>query len=213
MYKHTLPPRELDFKKSLHAERHQLQTVQVPIVTVSATYKAEIADVYDEKLTNPEEVVFSRAHFSMAIAVMIEAFRQGKTFWLSDPTNFVSQKDWGKVVFTESMGKQMARHGLLETIKDIIDTKIRSKLPISGAITSPLLYLTGKTKKPIISLHYEAGNILAKEGKKVVQVVTDPHVRPQYLDIMPSKNLKFCVFDQKTKEDFLKIAKFLDKDV
>ncbi|HEY5601139.1 MAG TPA: hypothetical protein VIK81_03545, partial [Patescibacteria group bacterium] len=88
-----------------------------------------------------------------------------------------------------------------------------SKLPISGAITSPLLYLTGKTKKPIISLHYEAGNILAKEGKKVVQVVTDPHVRPQYLDIMPSKNLKFCVFDQKTKEDFLKIAKELDKDV
>jgi hypothetical protein len=87
---------------------------------------------------------------------------------------------------------------------------VRNKLPITSAITPPLLHLFEHVDKPIISFHYEAGNILAATGKKVVQVVTDPHDRDQYVTHANLENIKFCVMDEKTKEDFLEKAMMMN---
>lgn len=185
---HTRPPKDLDLQKALHEERHRLEEVDIPIVTVSATFRKELADKYQSLVHTPADVVYSRAHYSMAEAVRREALKEGKTTHLSDPTNFVSLEDWKKIEFTKTVGQLMARYKLLKWLKDKIDTLARSQLPISQAITPSLLYLTGKTEKPLISLHYEAGNILSRAGKTVLQVITDPQVRPQYLDSLPTNN-------------------------
>jgi hypothetical protein len=60
-------------------------------------------------------------------------------------------------------------------------------------------------------MHYEAGNILARAGHPVIQAVTDPHVRPQYLDSLPNQKIYFCVFDPETKEEFIAKAHELKK--
>jgi hypothetical protein len=57
-----------------------------------------------------------------------------------------------------------------------------------------------------LSLHIAAGNILAAQGKKVVQVVTDPHVRPEYVQHAALPNIAFCVFDERTQLEFLETA-------
>jgi hypothetical protein len=111
------------------------------------------------------------------------------------------------------MGKLMARNHLLKVVKDLIDTKVRQKLPITNAITPSLLHLFEHVERPILSFHYEAGNILAGAGKKVVQVITDPHVRPQYLEHAQLQSIRFCVFDEKTRTDFLELADVMGKDV
>jgi len=55
-----------------------------------------------------------------------------------------------------------------------------------------------------------AGNILIEAQKKVVQVITDPHVRYDYLTYAANPNLKFCVFDDTTKIEFLEKAALKD---
>jgi hypothetical protein len=47
----------------------------------------------------------------------------GKSVHLVDPTNFVGEKDWGKIEFTQKIGQLMARHKMLKDIKDKIDTE------------------------------------------------------------------------------------------
>lgn len=212
-FKEKLPPEELDLELALQQERTILISVKVPVITVSATYRKELADKYHALVHTPADVVFSRAHYSMAEAVKQAASNLGKSTHLSDPTNFVSFKDWKKVEFTETSGQLMARYKVLKWLKDRMDTYIRNKLPIMGAIKLPLSYITNDINCPIISMHYEVGNQLAGMGKSVVQVVTDPHVRPQYLDALPNDKIIYCVFDKKTKKDFLKKAKELKKEV
>jgi hypothetical protein len=212
-YQHTLPPEKLDLRKALHEERHKFQESEVAIITVSATYRKELADKYQSLVHTPSDVVYSRAHYSMAEAVLREAKDRKMKAHLSDPTNFVGEKDWGKIEFTEKVGQLMARHKMLKEIKDKIDIIARSKLPITQAITLPLLYLTDKTPCPVISMHYEAGNILAENGKSVLQVITDPHVRSQYLNPLPSDKIKYAVFDEETREEFLAKANELNKEV
>ncbi len=172
-----------------------LTSVQVPIATVSAAFEPD-----------KDQVLFSRAHYSMANAVFIAALILKKTSWLFDPTNFVSADKWGKVVFTEKVGQLIARHPLLKDIKDLIDTRARNKLPLTEAIKQPLINNFKNTTQPIISLHYEAGNILVQQGHTVLQVVTDPHVRPQYLTHVNNLNLYYAVFDQKTKAELIEKA-------
>lgn len=213
MPNHTLPAEDLDLKEAIHKERHLLEEVDVPIVTISATYRKELADKYKSVSHSGSDVVFSRAHFSMAEAVKQAALELNKTSYMSDPTNFVSEKQWASIEFTETTGQIMARFKPLKMLKDKIDTVVRNKLPITKAIIEPLDYLTGKTKNPVISLHYEVGNLLANKGKKIVQVVTDPHVRPQYLNSLPSKDVVFCVFDEETKNEFLNEATRQNKEV
>lgn len=212
-----------------------LEKTQFPIVTVSATFREELRRFYGHQKTAPSrDIVFSRAHFSMALGVAVQAWtripsKDGEQetcelsseipichpskAWLIDPTNYVQSQDWAKIRSTETIGRLLARNALLKWLKDKIDTVVRNRLPITSAITPPLLKVFGNVQRPIISFHYESGNILAGAGKKVVQVVTDPHVRDQYLKHADLPNIRFCVFDQSTKTEFLRKAEILQKRV
>lgn len=204
---HKPIPEDLQFKRTAHEERHLLETVDVPIVTVSATFKEQLEEKFGEKPTeSARDVTFSRAHYSMANAIVVAATTKRKSFWMIDPTNYVSAAFWPKIMFTERMGRLIARNPLLKDLKDLMDTRLRNQLPLTSAIREPLTYLTGRIEKPIISLHYEAGNILLENGKKVLQVVTDPHVRPQYLTHAGKDNLSWAVFDDKTKAELLELG-------
>lgn len=203
---HAPVPEDLEFKRTAHEERHLLETVDIPIVTVSATFKEELEEKFGEKPeTETPEVTFSRAHYSMANAVVVAATRRKKSFWMIDPTNYVSASIWPKVMFTERMGRLIARSPILKELKDLMDTRLRNQLPLTSAIREPLTYVTGRITRPIISLHYEAGNILLENGKSVLQVVTDPHVRPQYLT-HANKNVTWAVFDEKTKAELIELG-------
>lgn len=207
---HIPVPQDLEFRRTAHEERHLLETVEIPIVTVSATFKEELIKEFGE---NPVEVTpdvtFSRAHYSMANALVVAATHNKKTFWMIDPTNYVSAKDWPKIMFTQRMGRLIARSPLLKELKDLMDTRLRNQLPLTGAIREPLTYVTGRVTRPIISLHYEAGNILLENGKTVLQVVTDPHVRPQYLTHATNPLLSWAVFDDMTKARLIELGYIL----
>lgn len=237
---HTPPPPNLDYQTALHEEHHLLEEVDIPIVTVSATFRQQLAEKFYQAFP-AAEVTFSRAHYSMALSVLLTALKSGKSAWLVDPTNYVTRTDWGQVASTHSLAQLIARHPHLKQLKDLIDTQVRSKFPLTAAIDAPLLYLTEKVQKPIISLHYEAGNILAAAGHQVIQVVTDPHVRPQYLTPLPTSTqengagnsqmtpaalpagrqgdnaepfqITYAVFDAATKTEFLLLADELGKAV
>lgn len=216
-------------EKLLEADRGFLQKTAVPIVTVSAGFKEDLKEAHgftqDNTLT---DVVFSRAHYSMALAVLLEAWgltsaevaklqklRPTATLteiikphkaWLVDPTNHVMTKDWSSVVMTERIGKLIARFPILKTVKDLIDRFVRSKLPILSSITPPLLYLTHDIKKPLLSFHIAAGNILIDQGHTVLQVVTDPHVRPEYIARASTGRIFYAVFDTNTRFEVLETA-------
>ena len=219
--KHTTPPEDLDLRSALHEERHLFEEVDVPIVTVSATYRKELAKKYKSIVHTPSDVIYSRAHYSMAEAVRRQALEMGKTSHLSDPINFVTLEDWKKLEFTQSMGKLIARNKILKIIKEKLSSLTREKVPISQAAKKPLLYLTASTPRPIISMHYETGNILANTGRVVIQAVTDPDVHSQYLAELPGKDenstldstITFAVFDEKTKELFYQMAEKLNKKI
>lgn len=204
-----------EFQTILEKERALLEEAEVPIATVSATFFDQIGEEYAYKFRR-EEIVFSRAHYSQALSLLIAAGEEGKTFWFIDPTNFVAAEDWHKVLFTEKIAEAVARHETLKKIKDLMDTRAREKLPISDAIQEPLLYLFQNITRPIASFHYETGNLLVEAGKTVLQAVTDPHVRPQYLKNAANNNLHYAVFDDKTKVELLegsqREGKTLDPD-
>lgn len=203
--------------KLLARDKRRLEAADVPIVTVSASFKEDLKGWYG--LPENEElpdVVFSRAHYTMAVAVATQAW--GKKMnpakaWIIDPTNYVEPEDWSKIEFTEFVGKTLARQPVLKKFKDFIDKWGRNKLPILSSIEPSLLYLTQDISKPILSLHIAAGNILAEAGKTVIQVVTDPHVRADYLNNADRSNMLFCVFDHKTKMEFLEKAITLKKPI
>lgn len=210
--KHSdVPPEEFSLTHTLHDDRHRLEIVDVPVITVSATFRKDIARYFDEKTAQLDDVVFSRAHFSMAVAALEQARRNHLTAWLVDPTNYVSPSEWKRVQFTEFVGQVAARTPIVKKIKDLVDNFVRSRLPIRKAITPPLIYVSKKIKKPIISFHYEVGNVLVREGKKVIQVVTDPHVRMHYLLEAQRKKIVFAVFDKDTKRELLEKAKLKKK--
>lgn len=211
---HEPTPADLQFARTAHEERHLLETVQVPIVTVSATFKEELEERFGEKpAEDSQDVTFSRAHYSMANAIVVAATKKKKTFWMVDPTNYVSSKDWPKILFTERMGRLIARNPLLKELKDLMDTRLRNQLPLTNAIREPLTYVFHRVTRPIISLHYEAGNILLENGKTVLQVVTDPHVRPQYLTHADNPHLTWAVFDGKTKAELIELGYILGHEI
>lgn len=211
--KHILPSPELELPRTLHDDRHRLEEVQVPIVTISATFRTEIAKNLGEGPSFAGDVVLSRAHYSMAIAVFSAASNAGLSAWLVDPINYVSPSAWDKVLLTQRFGRLAARVPFVKFLKNLSDRFIRAHLPLSGALKDPLLYVTARASLPIISLHYEAGNLLAASGKKVLQVVTDPHVRPHYLFESQRENIVFAVFDENTKKEFLRKAREMNKEI
>lgn len=212
-----MPDLDRDLQQILNQEKDRLAETQVPIVTVSASFKEDLKKWYGlpDKEDIPD-IVFSRAHYSMAAAIASQAWGDKldpKKAWVVDPTNYVKQGDWNKIELTEFVGKTLARHSYLKKIKDIIDRFGRNQLPILKPITPSLLYLTDHLHKPILSLHIATGNILVANGKTVIQVVTDPHIRYDYLEQADNPKMFFCVFDEKTKTDFVEKAALLDKKV
>lgn len=210
---HVFPTPGLTFPQTLHEDRHRLEDVEIPVVTVSASFRKEISQLTGEKSEKRDEIVFSRAHYSMAVAILSEAERRKKSTWLVDPTNYIAEKDWQRVKFMEKVGHLIARNDFLKKLKEISDALLRNNSQLSKAIENTLLYVTARTAKTIVSLHYETGNILAKNGKKVLQVVTDPYVHKNYLFEAQRPNIYFAVFDEETQDNFLKMAKNIDKDV
>lgn len=202
--------------KTLQKDKKLLEKTEIPTITVSAAYREDLKRVhgYPDNDTIPD-VVFSRAHYSMAAGIAVEVWGkkiQPDKMWVVDPTNYVSNKQWSSIILTENIGKVLARHKILKLIKDFIDKFGRSKLPILKSITPPLLHLTENINYPILSLHIAAGNILAEQGKKVVQIITDPHVRDEYVFNSDKENIVFCVFDEQTKTEFLEKAALLGKE-
>jgi len=203
--------------KTFAADKAYLEATQLPIVTVSGTYQEDLKGLYGlPESDRSVDIVLSRAHYSMALAIAVSAW--GKKIdpakaWVVDPTNYVSKNEWSKVVFTEMVGKLLARHPFLKLLKDLVDKFGRSNLPILKSITPPLQYLLQDVKKPILSFHIAAGNILLNMGKTVVQVITDPHVREDYLTFADHPKLTYCVFDMATKQELLEKATRLGKYV
>lgn len=222
----------------LDQDKKLLEATQFPIVTLSASFRDKVENQYDlEDGRNHPDVVFSRAHYSMALAVAEAAWgpqtaqpqsspsqtnanpqrarhANPKRAWLVDPTNYVQKDDWSKASSMEKVGRILARNPLLNWVKqNVADRYLRSRLPITSAIQGPLLYLFENVRRPIISLHVETGNMLAQAGKTVVQVVTDPHVREDYLNQAHLPNISFCVFDEATKKEFLEKADLLNKKI
>jgi hypothetical protein len=202
--------------QSLKKDKQLLETTKIPTITVSAAYREDLKRVhgYPDDDTIPD-IVFSRAHYSMAAGIAVHSWGQTvdpKRMWVVDPTNYVSRKQWSSIILTENIGKILARHSFLKLLKDIVDKFLRSKLPILKSITPPLLHLTENINCPILSLHIAAGNILAGQGKKIVQVITDPHVRDEYVFHADNKNVKFCVFDDQTKTEYLEKAALMGKE-
>ncbi len=208
-----IPPHDTDLNAAICDERHSMEKAEVPIVTVSATFRKELADKYQVLIHPHSDVIFSRAHYSMAEAIRQQALLEKKTSYLIDPTNYVSKSDWPKIEFTQTAGQVVARNSLLKWLKDKVSWFARNKLPLSQAITPPLLYLTENVHHPIIALHYEAGRILAHHHKKLLQVVTDPHVHPQYVYFANHTNASFAVFDHSTQKLFLKMAHDLGYEI
>lgn len=210
---HTLPPPEHELPHTLHDDRHRLEEADVPIVTISATFKKEIEKNLGEKAQFGKDVVFSRAHYSMAIAVFSAANFLGLSAWLVDPINYIPLSKWARINFLERVGKTAARINIVKLVKNFFEKFSKSRVVFANIIREPLLYATERTEKPIISLHNETGNILAATGKKVIQVVTDPFVRPQYLFEANSQNIVFAVFDEDTKKELLQKAKLVGKTI
>jgi hypothetical protein len=210
--------------KVLKEDRKWLIETELPVVTVAGTFHEDLKRAHHLRNNNiDQDLVLSRAHFSMPIGLLVEAWGgkldsstnsfDHKTAWMVDPTNYLMGKKLREIQFTEAVGKILARQPILKKMKDIIDQFGRSKLPIVNNITPTLLYLTEEIGKPIISFHIAAGNVLAKYGRNVVQVVTDPHVRPEYTFEAGRPNTKYCVFDERTKIEFLEQAAIHNIDV
>ncbi len=202
----------------LREDREILSRTKFPIVTISGSFRdvvEETHDLADDK--NHPDVTLSRAHYSMALGVAVAAWGSDvpneKKAWLVEPTNYVSRKDWKRVSFSATVGRLMARNTVLEWLKKNILDRNRKVFPLTTTITPPVLYLTENIEKPIISLHIVTGNILARAGKKVVQVVTDPHVREDYVECAHLPNITFCVFDENTRYEFFQVAAAYNKKV
>ncbi|MFZ5376586.1 MAG: DUF6938 domain-containing protein [Patescibacteria group bacterium] len=204
-------------QKTFLKDKAYLESTKLPIITVSATYKEDLKGLHQLKENDRiPDFVFSRAHYSMALAAAVHAWKgriNPQKAWIVDPSNYVAHQDWFNILLTDAIGRTLARQPLLKKLKDVIDKFGRQKLPILKSITPPLIYLTKDIERPILSFHIASGNIIAQLGKKVIQVVTDPHVREDYLVNADLPNIRFCVFDERTKHEFLEKAHLLGKKV
>jgi len=199
--------------KLFDQDKKILSETCLPIVTVSASFKEDLKKFHGlPEKTLVSDIVFSRAHLSMALAVAVEVWGSRISpakAWVVDPTNYVTSGTWSNVKLTEFVGKTLARQPLLKSVKDFLDQFGRNRLPILASISPPLLHITQDVHRVILSLHVAAGNILIENNKTVLQVVTDPHVREEYVLHAGDPHLWYCVFDEQTKVDLLESANLL----
>lgn len=197
--------------KIFFTDRQYLAKTKLPIFTVSATYREDLKGLHREEENDQQrDIVFSRAHYSMALGTAIAAWGKKidpKKAWLVDPTNYVTGTALSSVKLTGFVGRTVARWPLLKILKDFVDRYGRQKLPILESITPTTRYLAQEIEGPVLSFHIAAGNILVKCGKEVWQMITDPHVRADYVANASSKNMHFLVFDEETKEEFFVVAR------
>ncbi|MEA2056706.1 MAG: hypothetical protein U9O78_03305 [Patescibacteria group bacterium] len=204
-------------EKTLIKDKKYLEQTTIPIITVSSTYQEDLKGFYNlPEIDTSNDIVFSRAHYSMALATAVQAWGEKinpKKAWVVDPTNYVKADDWLSIQLTEKIGKTLARLPILKRLKDLVDKFGRKKLPILDSIGPPLAYLTQNIKKPILSFHIATGNILIEQNKTIFQMVTDPHIREDYLLHADNPRLTYLVFDQNTKTELLEKANLMDKAV
>lgn len=203
-------------QQSFTQDKKYLAETALPIVTVTGAFREDAKRFHGLPNNNKtSDILFSRAHFSMPYGLLRQVWKgdepKPKKAWMVDPTNYVTPDQWRKIIFTEKIGELIARHPILKTLKDLIDQFGRNKLPILESITPPLIELFEDVEKPILSFHIAAGNILLDQGKSVIQVVTDPHIRDDYLIHADNPKLSWCVFDENTKRELL--AKTKEKDI
>lgn len=194
----------------LYRDKKLLETTELPIISTSASFKEDLkgfhGELEDDQL---QDVVFSRAHYSMALAIAVAAWGNKidpQKAWLVDPTNHVKAKDWSSIKLTDFIGQTIARQPVLKMLKDLVDKFARSKLPILDNIAPATKFLAQNIDRPILSFHIANGNILAENGKQVLQMITDPHVRSDYVANADKDNMRFMVFDEETKKEVFEIA-------
>ncbi|MFA6814507.1 MAG: hypothetical protein GX943_03900 [Candidatus Pacebacteria bacterium] len=201
----------------LYRDKKLLENTRVPIITISASFKEDLKGFYGEAEDDQiQDIVFSRAHYSMALAVAVAAWDKkidAKKAWLVDPTNHVKKDDWKQVKLTDKIGQTIARQPLLKGLKDLVDRFGRSKLPILDNIEPASKFLTQNIDQAILSFHIATGNILAENGKQVLQMITDPHVRSDYVKNADKENMRFMVFDEDTKDEFFWVAAAEDVNI
>lgn len=206
-----------ELQKIYQEDKKLLEQTQVPIITVSASFREDLKGLHHQaEKDSGTDIVLSRAHYSMALGVAMQAWGNKidpKKAWFVDSTNYVSTTAFKSVQITDLIGKTIARWPILKSLKDIVDKFGRSKMPILDNVTPPTIYLCSGIQKTILSFHIVTGNILAAEGKKVIQMITDPHVRGDYLQNAHLPNMRFLVFDEATKEAFFALAKTLGKKI
>jgi hypothetical protein len=70
----------------LYRDKKLLENTATPIITVSASFKEDLTGFYGEKENDEiQDIVFSRAHYSMALAVAVAAWNKkidAKKAWL-----------------------------------------------------------------------------------------------------------------------------------
>ncbi len=206
-----------DLRQIFATDQRLLAKTALPIITVSASFREDLKGLHRQKESDKTtDIVLSRAHYSMAMGVAMQAWGEQidpKKAWLVDSTNYVGMQALKGVTLTHQIGKLIARFSLLKTLKDLVDRFGRSKMPILDNVTPPTIYLGSGISQNILSMHIVTGNILAAEGKKVVQMITDPHVRSDYLDNAHLPNMRFLVFDEATKVEFFRLAKEIGKKI
>ena len=105
----------------LELDKQRLESSQLPIITVSGTFTEDLKRLSGLPFNETDhDVVYSRAHFSMALAIATEAWGHSidpQMAWMVDPTNHVDSKDWLKIQLTETIGKTLARHSFLKKLK------------------------------------------------------------------------------------------------
>ena len=191
-------------------DKKMLEQTALPIITVSASFKEDLKGFHQDRENDRlRDMVFSRAHYSMALGAAVEAWGEKidpKKAWLVDPTNHVSEKEWSSIQLTDLIGRTIARFPILKTAKDLVDKFGRSKLPILDSIAPATKFLCQNIDRPILSFHIATGNILAENGKEVIEMITDPHVRADYVINAARPNMRFLVFDEATKKEFFEVA-------
>ena len=206
-----------ELRKIYQTDKKLLENTQIPIITVSALFKEDLKGLHHQKEKDTgTDIVLSRAHYSMAMGVAMQAWGEKidpKKAWLVDSTNYVSNQALRSVQITDLIGKTIARWPILKSLKDLVDKFGRSKMPILDNVTPPTIYLGSGITQTILSFHIVTGNILASEGKKVMQMITDPHVRSDYLENAHLPNMRFLVFDETTKIAFFELAKKIGKKI
>jgi len=91
----------------LYRDKKLLENTKVAIITVSASFKEDLKGFHGEVENDQiQDIVFSRAHYSMALAIAVAAWDKQidpQKAWLVDPTNHIKQEGWKQIRLTDEI--------------------------------------------------------------------------------------------------------------